>query len=459
MDFLYSAIAFIIAISVLVTVHEFGHYWVAYKLGVKVLKFSVGFGRPLWSVKRGRDNTEYILAAIPLGGYVKMLDEREGDVLPHETHRAFNRQSLRVRTAIVLAGPVANFLLTIVAYWLMFLIGISGPRPLVGEISPESIAAQGGLEPGSEIISIAGRPTRTWESVMQTVLGGLLTSGHIPYTALGKEGDKFSGAFAFDNVTLDDLAEGQFFAVLGIKPAYPALPPIIGYIEPGKAADRAGLQVGDRIVTATSRIDNVFPISTWKEWVAFIHRHPGEWIEVEISRDNKIHRLSMQPAEVVRDNETVGFIGAAVTTSNELLDSYYATERYGPIESISRAIDRSHEITSLTLGIVWKMLQLEISAKNLSGPISIAQYAGYSAKSSISKFLEFLAIVSLSLGILNLLPIPILDGGHLVYFLAEWIKGTPVSEQAQLYGQKIGVILLIGLMSLAFYNDFSRLLS
>ena len=459
MDFLYSAIAFVVAISVLVTVHEFGHYWVAYKLGVKVLKFSVGFGRPLWSVKRGRDNTEYIFAAVPLGGYVKMLDEREGEVLPHEAHRAFNRQSLRVRTAVVLAGPMANFLLTIMAYWLMFLIGITGPRPLVGEVSSESIAAQGGLESESEIVSIAGRSTKTWESVMQTVLGELLTSERIPYTALDTGGNKFSGAFAFDDVTLDDLTEGQFFAVLGIKPTYPALPPVVGYIEPGGAADGAGLQIGDRIITATSRIDGLFSVNTWKEWVAFIHQHPDEWIEVEISRDSKTHHLSMKPAKIVKDNRSVGFIGAGVVTSNELLGSYYATERYGPIESIGRALGKSHEIAALTLGIFWKMLQLEISAKNLSGPISIAQYAGYSAKISLSRFLEFLAVVSLSLGILNLLPIPILDGGHLVYFVAEWIKGDPVSEQIQLYGQKIGIILLIGLMSLALYNDFSRLLS
>ncbi|MCH9672543.1 MAG: RIP metalloprotease RseP, partial [Gammaproteobacteria bacterium] len=416
------------------------------------------FGRALWSRNAGPDRTEYVLAAIPLGGYVKMLDEREGDVAPHEVHRAFNRQSLRVRTAVVLAGPIANFLLTIVAYWVMFLVGIVGPRALVGEVNPDSIAARGGLEPATELVSVANRDTKTWESVVHAVLAGVLDDGQVSYTAQSADGRQRSGSLDFGDVVLDDLTQGKFFDAIGIAPARPRYPAVIGHVEPGGAADASGLRVGDEVVGATVADGSQTPIADWSDWVTFVRSHPNQLLDVEVVRGGQRTRLAMRPAGVANGDTTVGFIGAGVADPGDISAGYYATERYGPVESFERALKKSWEVGVLTLGIFWKMVQLEVSVKNLSGPISIAQYAGHSAKVGFPRFLEFLAIVSISLGILNLLPVPILDGGHLVYFFAEWVKGGPVSEQAQVYGQKVGIVLLVGLMSLAFYNDLVRLL-
>jgi len=454
MEFLQSALAFVVAIGVLVTVHEYGHFWVARRAGVKVLRFSVGFGRPLLSWRRGPDRTEYVLAAIPLGGYVKMLDEREGAVAAEDLPRAFNRQSVGARIAIVLAGPTANFLFAVLAYWVMFLLGVGGLRAIVGEVAPQSLADRAGLSPEFAIVEVDGRPARTWEGVVQALIASTLDEpGPVRLTVVDPSGVESSRMLDLSDLVLDDLTQGQFFDAVGIEPARPSIPPVIGEVTSGEPAERAGLRRGDRVLSANGKA-----IPDWDAWVAFVRAHPGERIDLVIEREGAKVGVALVPARLETDDGVIGRIGAAPYPVDMVLDRYYVDERYPFAQAAGRAVAKTYEIAALTLGVFWKMLQLEVSVKNLSGPISIAQYAGYSAGSGIARFLEFLAIVSVSLGILNLLPIPVLDGGHLLYYLVEFVKGGPLSEQSQLIGQQVGIALLIGLMSLAFYNDLARLL-
>ncbi len=456
MSLLFTVLSFIVAIGVLVTVHEFGHFWVARKLGVKVLRFSVGFGKALWS-KQGGDGTEYVVAAIPLGGYVKMLDEREGPVDDSEVHRAFNRQNLKVRSAIVAAGPIFNFIFAILAYWLVFTLGVSGPKSTIGAVEEGSIAAASGLRAGHQIVSVDGADTVTWVGVIQNVLGGVLKDPQVPVSV--QRADTPSAPVR--NLTLDlrpipidDLTSGGFFETLGVTPARPEFAPVIDAVTAGGAAEAAGLQSGDRIMTVNGE-----PMSSWSAWVRRIQASPGETLSVRIQRSGSSRVVPVTPATKEQDGRTFGFIGASRAPDPGLIERYFVTERYGPIESLTRATDKTWEVSMLTLRMFWKMLKLEVSVQNLSGPISIAQYAGNSARSGLSRFLEFLAIVSISLGILNLLPVPILDGGHLLYFAVEAVKGSPLSEQAQYVAQHVGLVLLVGLMGLAFYNDVVKVFS
>ena len=452
MDFIYSVFSFVVAIGVLVTVHEFGHFWVARRLGVKVLRFSVGFGRPLWLWRAGPDRTEYVIAAIPLGGYVKMLDEREGEVADAERARAFNRQPWGVRVAVVLAGPLFNFLFAVVAYALRFMIGVSGLRPMVGEVFSGSIAEGGGLRAQDEVVSVNENRTRTWEAVIQGVLADALKKDSVALEVRGPEGQPRSLSLGLGRVAVDDLTQGQFFDTLGIRPARPRIAPIIGKVEVGSPAEHAGLQAGDEVVAADGQ-----PITAWSAWVEYVRARPRQVIETEVLRNGDRILLALRPAAVEDASGVIGRIGAAVEILDEPNGEFYVTERYPPLEALGRGVVKTYEVSLLTLQMLWKMVRLEVSVSNLSGPISIAQYAGSSAQIGLSRFLQFLAIVSVSLGILNLLPIPILDGGHLMYYCIELFKGRPVSEEAQLVGQRLGIAVLVGLMGLAFYNDLARL--
>jgi len=454
MDFLHLVFSFVVALGLLITVHEFGHFIVAKRLGVKVLRFSVGFGRPLWSRRAGPDQTEYVVAAIPLGGYVKMLDEREGEVAEIELPRAFNRQPLWVRIAIVVAGPLFNFLFAILAYWLMFVIGISGLRPIVDEVTPGSPAALAGLAGGDEIVMVAGRDTLTWQGVMQGIIRGALDEESIALQVRDDADGLRRLELDLAGVPLDDIAGRAFFTHLGAMPLRAKVPPVIGQLVAGGAAERSGLKPGDRIVNVDSQ-----PMADWEEWRAYVQAHGGQAVDVQVEREGTILVISLTPDRVAAEEGVIGQIGAYSQGADRLGAEFYAVEQYSPLAAVGKALGKTGEVVGLTLSMLSKMLLLEISVENLSGPISIAQYASHSAKIGLSRFLEFLAIVSISLGILNLLPIPILDGGHLMYYLIELFKGRPVSEEAQLLGQRVGIALLVALMGLAFYNDLARLFS
>ncbi|MBT3014353.1 MAG: sigma E protease regulator RseP [Candidatus Thiodiazotropha sp. (ex Clathrolucina costata)] len=449
---LFTLVSFIVALAILIAVHEFGHFWVARKLGVKVLRFSIGFGRALWRRTSVVDGTEYVIAAIPLGGYVKMLDEREAPVEAEEQHRAFNRQSLGVRSAIVVAGPLFNFLFAILAFWLIFVTGDTGLKPIVGEVEGGSIAEQAGFTRGDEILAVADQPTPTWESVVYVMLSEALDTPNLAVRVRSQTGMEHIYRVASDG--LSGLAEdGMLLQNLGFTPDRPTLPPVIGEVLDGEPAALAGLKSGDRIVT----VDGV-DVVDWSDWVNYVRKRPGQNLDLEVDRNGDYIALSVTPLMIEGDGESYGRIGASVDVPDDLMDDYRAVVKYGPIDAIGQSLYKTWDLSLLMLRMLGKMIIGEVSVKNLSGPISIADYAGKSASYGISYFLKFLAVVSVSLGVLNLLPIPVLDGGHLFFFLIEGIKGRPLSDQFIEQGQKIGLLILLAIMSLAFYVDINRFL-
>ena len=454
MDILYSAIAFVVALGVLVTVHEFGHFWVARTLGVKVLTFSVGFGRALWSHRSREGETEYVVAMIPLGGYVKMLDESEGDVAEHERHRAFNRQPLPTRIAVVVAGPAFNFLFAILAYWCMYMIGVDGLRPIVAETAPGSVAERAGFQPGDEMESVQGEEVETWQSAVQAIIAASLDDGRIGVEVLDVSHRRQERVIDLGAIGVDDLTRGRFFDRIGLAPAQPVLPAVIGRVEAGRPAQRDGLLPGDRVLEAAGQ-----NVESWPDLVRIVRERPGEMLVVVVERDGARVTIRLTPdVEQAADGSRFGRIGAAVSEPKGLIDRYFVTERHDPWSAFVKGAAKTGEISELTLRMLWKMVLLEVSLENLSGPIGIAEYAGASARFGLSRFLEFLGIVSVSLGILNLLPIPLLDGGHLLYYTVEFLRGRPVSETFRFVGQRLGIALLVGLMGLALYNDLARLL-
>lgn len=443
---------FIVAIGVLVTVHEYGHFWVARKLGVKVVRFSVGFGRPLLSWRGRKDDVEYCIAAIPLGGYVKMTDEREGEVPAQDLPHAFNRQSVWVRLAVVAAGPVANFLFAIAAYWLMFIIGVTGFKPLVGEVAPDSLAEQAGLRSGQEIVAIEGRPTPTWQAFVEQVLGATLRGGEITVQVRDEPQVVRSLQLDLQGLNLDDMTHGQLFDVVGIEPARPRIPAMLDRISEDSAAQRAGLRPNDLVTT----VDGT-SVSGWSAFVEMVRASPERTLTLTVERHGVTETVFVTPDTVSDNGQEIGRIGATVKPARIDYQPYQAEQRFGPGVALVKALTKTWDMTTLTLRMLAKMVTLEVSVKNLSGPISIAQYAGLSAQVGMTRFLDFLAIVSISLGILNFLPVPLLDGGHLMYYCIELVRGRPVSERAQFAGQRLGVAMLVGLMGLAFYNDLARL--
>ena len=449
--FISSLFYFIVAIGVLITVHEFGHFWVARRLGVKVIRFSIGFGKPLTKWYRKGDETEYVIAALPLGGYVQMLDEREGPVNEHELHRAFNRKPLASRFAIVSAGPLFNFLLAIVAYWFIFVIGVSGIKPVVGDITQGSLAAQGGFQEGDVIVAIDGNRTPIWNTVVLNLLDKNLNKEDVEVTVKDAGNTLHHRHLDFSN---SDIAvdRANLLEHIGLQPMRPVIPPVIDDIIQGGAADAAGLMPGDRILSADGEL-----IDNWEDWVNYVRSRPDQLIHVMIQRDGQSMELAMTPERISDENGDIGRIGASVSMPENLAADYRAVEQYSLLESIKVALAKTWDMTLLTLKMLYNMVVGEISVKNISGPISIAQYAGYSASAGLVSYVSFLALISISLGVLNLLPIPMLDGGHLMYYLVELVKGSPVSEQTQMLGQRFGVAILAAVMVLAFYNDLVRL--
>ena len=453
MDILYSVIAFVVAIGVLVTVHEFGHFWVAQRLGVKVLRFSVGFGRALWSRRHGEDGVEYVVAMIPLGGYVKMLDESEGEVAEHERHRAFNRQPLSTRVAVIVAGPAFNFLFAILAYWCMYMVGVEGLRPTVAEVAPGSVAERAGFRTGDEIESVRGAEAVTWQSAVQSIVAASLDGERIEVGVVDGSGRRRERTLEPGGIAVDDLTRGRFFEGIGLMPARPAVPAVVGRVEPGHPAERDGLRPGDRVIEAAGAA-----VAGWGQWVRIVRERPGETFGIVVERGGARIDLRLTPDVEYAGDVPFGRIGAAVREPEGLFERFYVTERLAPGPALLKGVEKTADISVLTLRMLWKMLLMEVSVENLSGPIGIAEYAGASARFGFARFLEFLGIVSVSLGILNLLPIPLLDGGHLLYCAVEFVRGRPVSEAARFFGQRVGIALLVGLMGLAFYNDLARLL-
>jgi regulator of sigma E protease len=456
MTVLISVAAFIVALGVLITVHEFGHYWVAKKLGVKVLRFSVGFGKPLWSRKAGADQTEYMVATIPLGGYVKMLDEREGSVSEADLGRAFNRQSVWSRIAIVAAGPFFNFLFAIVAYYLMFLVGIDGRVTEIGDVIPDTPAYHAGFKPGEQLVSANGVELVTWESATLTLLDQALDSGVIEIEVKTPRGYP-----AFRKLDLTDtralLDEGSLYPKIGFEPWRPAIEPRIGVIETGLPAAQAGFLEDDLVQLVDGR-----PVEDWRDWVELIQESPGITLPVEVLRQGERLQIDLTPMQKEVGGRVIGFIGAGPRVDREKylseLKTHTVTERYGPLEAMSKAGYKTWEAVILTFKLLGKLVVGDASLKTISGPLSIAEYAGVSATIGLAAFLSFMAIVSVSLGVINLLPVPVLDGGHLLYYAIELVKGSPVSERWELIGQQVGLTLLAALMILAFYNDLIRLL-
>lgn len=447
-----SALAFLVALGILISIHEYGHFWVARRVGIKVLRFSIGFGKALFRRTGRVDDTEFVVAAIPLGGYVKMLDEREGSVAVGERHRAFNQQPLWARSAVVVAGPVANFLLAIVAYWIVMMIGISGVAPLVGAPLADSAAAQAGFQYEDRIVSVNGQPTPTWADARIALLESSLSATEpLDIGVENANGDQLIRRLP---VTQEDMlqADGDAVANLGFRTWWPEVDPIIGEVVPGGAAESAGLLPGDLIVSVNGE-----PLGTWRDLVDRVQPSAGLALELMVRRAGELLPMSLTPEAVQVGSQTIGRIGVMETQSASLSERARVVVRHPPLAAFGEALERTWDMSVLTLRMMGKLLLGQASLDNISGPISIAQYAGQSASIGIDHYINFIALISISLAVLNLLPIPMLDGGHLLYFAAEAIRGKPLSERTQIMGQQVGIAILGALMFLAFYNDLWRL--
>ncbi|AKJ43041.1 sigma E protease regulator RseP [Pragia fontium] len=448
MNIVGTVAAFIVALGILVTVHEFGHFWVARRCGVKVIRFSIGFGKAIWR-RTDKKGTEYVIAMIPLGGYVKMLDERVEEVEPQHRNQAFNNKTVCQRAAIIAAGPLANFIFAVFAYWLVFIMGVPSVRPVIGDIEPQSIAAQANISPGMELKSVAGIETPDWDSVRLALIGQIgekqMEVTVAPFgTSLIQTKTLNTTDWKFDPEKQDPIR------TLGFIPKLPQIEPVLDVVQPNSAAEKAGLQAGDRLLTVSGK-----PFGQWIDFVKLVTNSPNIPIELVIERGGVNHSLVLTPEVKSSGGEQKGFAGISPRVI-PLPDEYKITRQYNVFTAIYQAGDKTWQLTVLTVKMLGKLVTGEVQLKNLSGPISIAQGAGVSAGYGLVYYLMFLALISVNLGIINLFPLPVLDGGHLVFLAIEKITGKPVSERVQDYSYRVGAILLVLLMGLALFNDFSR---
>ena len=450
MGVLWNLGAFLLALGILIAVHEFGHFWVARRCGVFVERFSIGFGKPLWQ-KVGKDGTEYTLAMIPLGGYVKMLDERVDEVPAERRHQAFNNKALWQRSAIVAAGPLANFIFAVFAYWVVYLIGVPAVRPVIGEVAPQSIAAEAGIRSGMELKSISGIQTADWESVNMAMISHIGDEKMVMTVIEPGTEYEIQRTLDLTGWTFDPETE-RVLTTLGITPYSPAITPVISQLADEGAAIAAGLRLNDEIVSI-----NAAPVTGWQQVVDAVRAHPSQPLVLEVRRGGERVALTMTPAEQKqRDGTVVGYAGMAPTVA-PWPESYQINLQYGPIEAVGRAAEKTWQLVTLTFDMVGKLIIGDVAIKNLSGPISIAKGAGMTADFGVVYFLGFLALISVNLGIVNLLPLPVLDGGHLMFFAIEAVTRRPVSERVQDIGYRVGSAILVALMAVALFNDFTRL--
>ncbi|KEA53120.1 zinc metallopeptidase RseP [Mangrovibacter sp. MFB070] len=451
LSILWNLAAFIVALGVLITVHEFGHFWVARRCGVRVDRFSIGFGKALWK-RTDKQGTEFVIALIPLGGYVKMLDERIEPVAPEQRHQAFNNKTIAQRAAIIAAGPVANFIFAIFAYWMVFIIGIPSVYPVVSGVTPDSIAAQAQISPGTELKAVDGIETPDWDAVRLALIskiGDSSTTLRVAPFGTDKQRD----------VTLD-LRQWHFepdkqdpVLSLGFLPVSPQVEPVLAEVQPHSAASNAGLQARDRIVKVDGQ-----PLEQWSDFVNQVRDNPGKPLRLDVERKGNLLSLTLIPAvkENSRTKQAEGFAGV-VPHVIPLPDEYKTVRQYGPFAAVIEATGKTWQLMKLTVDMLGKLVIGDVKLNNLSGPISIAQGAGMSAEFGLIYYLMFLALISVNLGIINLFPLPVLDGGHLLFLAIEKLKGAPVSERVQDLSYRVGSVLLMLLMGLALFNDFSRL--
>lgn len=450
-------LAFILTLGILVTVHEYGHFQVARWCGVKVLKFSVGFGKPIWSKKIGSDQTEFIIAAIPLGGYVKMLGEEQlssaENTAGQDMSRAFSQQSVIKRMAIVLAGPFANLLLAVILYWALFMTGTVGIKPFIGNVLENTPAAASQIRSGEMIQKVNGKDVATWQDVRWILLNESLKNGSVEIQAIDNNQQIHLYQIATTGLN-DDNTDVDILQKLGLTVYQPKVPARIGQIVKNSPADSAGLEVGDLVVAINDK-----EIGDWEALVQEVRLHPAEKLEMVIQRDSKEYRLSIIPEAAKENGEAVGRIGAGFKAEQAQLDQYFVTQHFTIIEALAKSVEKTWETSIFSLKMLGNMLIGNVSWKGISGPVTIASYAGQSANMGMKVFIGFLALVSISIGVLNLLPIPILDGGHFMYYMVEFFTGKPVSEAVINVGQRVGFFILGWMMVLALYNDMNRLIT
>ena len=452
MKMLFFLAAFLVAIGILVAVHEFGHYWVAKKLGFKVLRFSIGFGSPvLMRVGRDADRTEYCVAAIPLGGYVKLLDEREGEVSAAELHRSFTRRPVMHRIAVLLAGPAMNLLFASILYASLAMVGTEIVKPVVGQVRHDSPAAAAGLQRGDEIVRVGDRNVEDTEELQIALIRQFTDDGVIPLR-VRRDGGERSMTLRVDEDRRALTEPGKLLPGLGFDLATWNANTRVQDSPMGSAGARAGLHAGDRLLATDGQ-----PVANSNEFVAMVNGAPGRDMSIEVERGGQRLRIVASVPRVVEQGRTIGRLGITLAEGPRTWPpGLVEIHRLGPIDASLRGVAKTWEMSSLTVQMLWRIVTGQVSVKNISGPISIAEFAGISATLGPTAFLAFLAIISVSLGVLNLLPVPLLDGGQVVYQLVEAVKGSPLSERAQNFGQQVGIALLVVLMSLAFYNDISR---